>query len=581
MTRRWVRVLALAGGWLVAGACVTPRSGDATRRDGDPSEEAEAGPPDVRPPGNGEPDGPLDPTGISRDAAPTDGPGASGGGGGTGGMGTGGGGTGGMGTGGAGTGGNGGCAPVGKSCSGDTLVTCAAGGKLTMTSCPTGCNPVTLACNACTPNQRTCSGSSAVTCRADGSGTDTTACTTGCNTGTGECNSCQPGTTWCNGGVLRECTAQGIQQNKQTCSYGCSQARLACNACMPGTQACSGASLETCNSDGSGVTAAVCPDGCNATLKICNACQPSALRCSPNGGSVQQCRADGSGWDEKTSCGTKGCSTARLACNACLPSSKSCSNATLTTCRADGSGADTTSCPNNCRPDGTDCLTCSSSEHACSGVCKSNNSPDSCGTSCSPCPAGRYAVGTCGSGTCGYACQAGSAQCRAGLNSCEKSAWSFESGSLDYWSSITSADMIDTGPLATSTGRAHAGSASAAMPISVTPIHHNVRLGLTPCGYNPDQHGIDWRNRTFRFWMYLDSPGAPAGTHDCYAGISSQGVQAGYDVVVKISSNQWQKASWSMPWPEAADTSFLTINCYLDSSKSWTGTLYFDDVAVE
>jgi hypothetical protein len=51
--------------------------------------------------------------------------------------------------------------------------------------------------------------------------------------------------------------------------------------------------------------------------------------------------------------------------------------------------------------------------------------------------------------------------------------------------------------------------------------------------------------------------------------------------VVKISSNQWQKASWSMPWPEAADTSFLTINCYLDSSKSWTGTLYFDDVAVE
>jgi N-acetylneuraminic acid mutarotase len=53
---------------------------------------------------------------------------------------------------------------------------------------------------------------------------------------------------------------------------------------------------------------------------------------------------------------------------------------------------------------------CASNAHDCGGVCSSNASPDSCGTSCTPCalPADPNALATtCTSGTCGFACKPG------------------------------------------------------------------------------------------------------------------------------------------------------------------------------
>jgi hypothetical protein len=54
--------------------------------------------------------------------------------------------------------------------------------------------------------------------------------------------------------------------------------------------------------------------------------------------------------------------------------------------------------------------TCATSAHDCGGVCASNTSPDTCGTSCTPCalPADPNALATtCTNGACGFSCKPG------------------------------------------------------------------------------------------------------------------------------------------------------------------------------
>jgi hypothetical protein len=36
-----------------------------------------------------------------------------------------------------------------------------------------------------------------------------------------------------------------------------------------------------------------------------------------------------------------------------------------------------------------------------------------------------------------------------------------------------------------------------------------------------------------------------------------------------------------MVWPEAADLGYLDVDCRFKTEPAWTGTIYFDDVAVE
>lgn len=56
-------------------------------------------------------------------------------------------------------------------------------------------------------------------------------------------------------------------------------------------------------------------------------------------------------------------------------------------------------------------LGCGTGTHVCGAMCASNTSPESCGTSCTPCPAKANATATCTSGMCGSQCNTGFHDC--------------------------------------------------------------------------------------------------------------------------------------------------------------------------
>jgi hypothetical protein len=73
---------------------------------------------------------------------------------------------------------------------------------------------------------------------------------------------------------------------------------------------------------------------------------------------------------------------------------------------------------------GTDAaLTCTATGyHLCvsdaGSVCADDNSPETCGTSCSPCPMPANGVSSCNAGTCAYSCDNGYVTCSTGCCSC-------------------------------------------------------------------------------------------------------------------------------------------------------------------
>jgi hypothetical protein len=50
---------------------------------------------------------------------------------------------------------------------------------------------------------------------------------------------------------------------------------------------------------------------------------------------------------------------------------------------------------------------CPSGSHSCGGSCVSDSSPNSCGTSCTPCPTDPHGAATCTNGACGITCDSG------------------------------------------------------------------------------------------------------------------------------------------------------------------------------
>ena len=54
---------------------------------------------------------------------------------------------------------------------------------------------------------------------------------------------------------------------------------------------------------------------------------------------------------------------------------------------------------------------CSAGQHDCGGTCVSDNSTDTCGTSCTPCAAPANATATCDGTACDFVCMAGHHDC--------------------------------------------------------------------------------------------------------------------------------------------------------------------------
>lgn len=139
--------------------------------------------------------------------------------------------------------------------------------------------------------------------------------------------------------------------------------------CTPGVVQCNASldALEVCRAEGYGfVEQDKCQYGCNVDAKACNSvCKPGTQQCV--GDELQTCKADGSGWDS-TTC-ANGCSTEKVACfGTCTPGATRCNGDKLETCSAGGNGftekpcgygcnsrAPVAACYQQCRPGSQKC----------------------------------------------------------------------------------------------------------------------------------------------------------------------------------------------------------------------------------
>lgn len=143
------------------------------------------------------------------------------------------------------------------------------------------------------------------------------------------CTVCQPGTTRCKSATEQEtCSDTGETWVTQACPVLVGGARCtttACQLCVPGETRCSGdlTSVETCEPSGLSWRLRYCDytGQCSAATKACvpPLCMPGDRKCK-DGGTMQECTFDGSGWTE-TVCKSVPGATATAICKA---SSGSC-----------------------------------------------------------------------------------------------------------------------------------------------------------------------------------------------------------------------------------------------------------------
>jgi len=161
------------------------------------------------------------------------------------------------------------------------------------------------------------------------------------------------------GACDRDCTAlEGVRADAVSCVAG---ACVLDNACAADRADCDG-DAET---------------GCEADLTSAETCGACATSCS---GLTPLCtKSDGGGWGCEDECKAP---TAELCGEECVD--------TMTNAAHCGGCGDACSAPDNATPtcaDGACGFDCNAGHHPCGDACARNDSVNSCGTSCTPCPA--------------------------------------------------------------------------------------------------------------------------------------------------------------------------------------------------
>jgi hypothetical protein len=239
-------------------------------------------------------------------------------------------------------------------------------------------------------------------------------CAYACPGGQKDCNgACIPESACCKDG---DCPMMAGQVGKcdastRMCGYSCAGTTKPCGGrCIPQDGCCDDSNCSgnfACQGN-------VCSTGtCRGGYKRCGAqCVPNAQCCEHEDcGACQECasgtcRNQAAGQDRKGECGGKGCNAGR--CRACTPGeAATCSGSTHRKCNSSGSGYDTMNCPNGCRTDRPECLTCGNNQHVCDGQCRSDTSVDTCGSRCTRCPQPENATATCVNEQCSFNCNAG------------------------------------------------------------------------------------------------------------------------------------------------------------------------------
>ena len=282
-------------------------------------------------------------------------------------------------------------------------------------------------------------------------------------------SSCQAGFAHCSSSVLDGCETD-IATNPQhcgSCGEDCSalahvSGTVSCSAttcvvpassCQAGFAHCSSNALDGCETDLSNAAhCGTCGTTCSGATPVCSpngaggyacssGCPSSApercgMTCTDTSDDVNNCRTCGDACIAPTH-GTPSCSasTCSYACNAGF---HECGSGAAATCSDNASpsscGTSCTACPSGpagstptCS--GTSCgYACNAGSHQCgsgaSTTCDANTSVNSCGSSCTTCPAGPAASNpTCDGTNCGFACVAGFHECQSqvlgGAPSCD------------------------------------------------------------------------------------------------------------------------------------------------------------------
>lgn len=359
--------------------------------------------------------------------------------------------------------------------------------------CVGGFTCVDFACVAisdlvCEPGATRCADgtNTVLVCNNTGTAEDPTACGDGTLCGAGESRAeCLPivceasGVDCADANTAQICDSTGTRATLIPCgtdSY-CLEGICLPQVCVPGAVECSAGVLTRCDALGAELDVTDCNAtaacrasafGCACDSGACEplVCEPGSLRCAGSG--AQECRADGSGYDD-TPCGLD----ARCVAGACVPAvcepgdTQCAGTGQLLTCDATGTEWNPTSCAATDRICLTDagvaaCVDriCEPDVASCSSDAASRVVCDAAGSALStePCPSGTTCLGgTCRAGVCTPT------SCAALSTTCQTATCNALSGECEF-TSAPATTACDDGDLCTVNDACSAGRCVAGPP---------------------------------------------------------------------------------------------------------------------
>lgn len=291
------------------------------------------------------------------------------------------------------------CQPGQRRCGANQIPeTCSAEGTWTPgAACDFVCQGDGVCGGECKAGDRRCGGTGNLipeTCSAAGRWTPAAACPFVCMNGACR-GSCTPGARRCNGETSETCNATGAWGAAQACPFVCTAGGSCTGVCKPRSKRCTGQTPETCDDSGTWRAGAACAFSCSGGTCVA-ACTSGDKRCAPNGGAVQTCKPDGSGWVDADRCGAFGCNTGLKVCHVCDPGKATCDGTTAVRCNAAGTMASSDACGGRgCRPSNASCCETGTKWDglACRRPCSQDNQ---CGT-CEECGIDGYCQARTGS----------------------------------------------------------------------------------------------------------------------------------------------------------------------------------------
>ena len=246
------------------------------------------------------------------------------------------------------------------------------------------------------------------------------------------------------------------------------------------------------------------------------------------------------------------------------------------------------SCGSSCAPcavpangsatcDGTTCgVSCPSGTHACGASCVSDRDVATCGSRCAPCPTPPNATATCEADGCRVVCSETHLACSGGT--CERKSWNFESAQIEGWTLEALNSRASTAPLMVSTERAYQGSHALVGSMTSTGTEStNLSMMTNVC---PASTHVDLRGRSFAARVFVDGPSAVTQIQAAIKvwTANGSGFRGG---ALDLAPGVWTPLSATFDGQDDEVRSIgVYVNIYARPGESWTGKVFVDDVSI-